>query len=84
MDLRIGANTASWYIKLIQTFLASLDHAIWFYSDFRADEWLLYEMESPKSGDGRGFSSGRIWTRDGKLVASTAQEGVVRYTQPKL
>ncbi|KAI8906022.1 HotDog domain-containing protein [Gorgonomyces haynaldii] len=64
------------------TMLASLDHAVWFYQDFRADEWMLYEMETSRSGEGRGFASGRIWSRDGKLIASTAQEGVVRYTVP--
>ena len=58
--------------------IASLDHAIWFHSDFKADEWLLYEMESPRSIGGRGYATGRIFTRDGRLVASTAQEGVIR------
>lgn len=66
------------------TMMASLDHAIWFHKPFRADEWLLFEMDSPTSGDGRGFVNGRIWTRDGTLVASCAQEGVIRYTTPKL
>lgn len=60
------------------TMIASLDHTIWFHADFRADEWLLYEMESPRTVAGRGFALGRIFTRDGKLVASTAQEGVIR------
>ena len=58
--------------------LASLDHAMWFHRPFRADEWLLYAMDSPNASGGRGLALGRIFTRDGALVASTAQEGVVR------
>ena len=58
--------------------LASLDHAMWFHRPFRADEWLLYAMESPNASGGRGLALGRFFTRDGLLVASTAQEGVVR------
>jgi len=57
---------------------ASLDHAVWFHDDARADEWLLYAMESPWSGHARGLNFGRIFTRDGHLVASTAQEGMFR------
>jgi len=58
--------------------LASLDHAIWFHRPFRADEWLLYAQDSPSSGAGRAFCRGTLFTRDGELVASTAQEGLVR------
>jgi acyl-CoA thioesterase-2 len=58
--------------------LASLDHAMWFHRPFRADEWLLYAMESPNASGGRGLARGQFFTRDGRLVASTAQEGVVR------
>ncbi|KAJ2800517.1 acyl-CoA thioesterase [Coemansia guatemalensis] len=58
--------------------LVSLDHTIWFHEPFRADEWLLYVMESPRAAGGRGLAIGRIYNRDGVLVASTAQEGVVR------
>ena len=61
---------------------ASLDHAVWFHrpalSDWRADDWLLYATDSPWSGCGRGFNRGRIFTRDGRLIASVAQEGVIR------
>ena len=57
---------------------ASLDHAVWFHGDFRADEWLLYVTDSPWSGLGRGFGRGQIFSRDGRLVASVAQEGMVR------
>ncbi|KAJ2331815.1 Acyl-CoA thioesterase 8 [Coemansia sp. RSA 2671] len=58
--------------------LVSLDHTIWFHEPFRADEWLLYVMESPRTASGRGLAVGRIYTREGVLVASTAQEGVAR------
>jgi acyl-CoA thioesterase-2 len=57
---------------------ASLDHAIWFHRPARADEWLLYATDAPWSGSGRGFNRGRIFNRDGKLVASVAQEGMIR------
>jgi len=57
---------------------ASLDHALWFHRPFRADEWLLYAQDSPNASGARGFSRGLIFTRDGTLVASVAQEGLVR------
>lgn len=57
---------------------ASLDHAVWFHDDFRADEWLLYACDSPWAGRARGFNRGRIYTREGRLVASVAQEGLIR------
>ena len=57
---------------------ASLDHALWFHRPFRADEWLLYAQDSPNLHGSRGFSRGLIFTRDGTLVASVAQEGLVR------
>ena len=63
--------------------LASLDHAIWFHESFRADDWLLYVQDSPSSGGGRAFCRGTLFTRDGRLVASTAQEGLVRERKPK-
>ena len=62
---------------------ASLDHAIWFHRPARADEWLLYATDSPWSGGGRGFNRGRIFNRDGELVASVAQEGVIRRAKGK-
>ncbi|HUU24988.1 MAG TPA: acyl-CoA thioesterase II [Methyloceanibacter sp.] len=64
--------------------LASLDHAVWFHEPFRADEWLLYAQDSPSSGASRAFCRGTLFTRDGRLVASTAQEGLVRERTPKL
>lgn len=57
---------------------ASLDHAIWFHRDARVDEWLLYATDAPWSGSGRGFNRGRIFNLAGELVASVAQEGMMR------
>jgi acyl-CoA thioesterase-2 len=57
---------------------ASLDHALWFHRPFRADEWLLYAQDSPSLADSRGFSRGLIFAGDGTLVASVAQEGLLR------
>lgn len=62
--------------------MASIDHAMWFHRSFRADEWLLYALDSPSAAGARGFSRGSIYTRDGRLVASTAQEGLIRVRQP--
>ncbi len=62
---------------------ASLDHAIWFHDDFRADDWMLYVTESPWSGMSRGFGRGQVFTRDGRLVASVAQEGMMRAVAAK-
>ncbi|MFT4077869.1 acyl-CoA thioesterase II [Rhodomicrobium lacus] len=58
--------------------LASLDHAVWFHRPFKADEWLLYAMDSPSAQAARGFCRGSIFSRDGTLVASVAQEGLIR------
>jgi acyl-CoA thioesterase-2 len=58
--------------------MASLDHAIWFHRPFRLDEWLLYVQESPAAAGARGFARGTVYTRDGVLVASVAQEGLMR------
>ena len=57
---------------------ASLDHAMWFHRPFRADEWLLYAQDSPSAGGARGFARGMIFAADGTLVASVAQEGMIR------
>ena len=57
---------------------ASLDHSLWFHRPFRADEWLLYAQDSPNLGGARGFSRGSIFASDGTLVASVAQEGLLR------
>jgi acyl-CoA thioesterase-2 len=57
---------------------ASLDHAIWFHDDFRADEWLLYATHSPWAGRARGFTRGQVYRQDGRMVATIAQEGLMR------
>jgi acyl-CoA thioesterase-2 len=57
---------------------ASLDHALWLHRPFRADEWLLYVQDSPSAGGARGFNRGLLYSRDRKLVASVAQEGLIR------
>jgi len=58
--------------------VASVDHAMWFHRPVRVDDWLLYVMDSPTASGSRGFSRGSIFSRDGRLVASTAQEGLIR------
>ena len=58
--------------------MASIDHAMWFHRDFRLDDWLLYSLESPSASGARGFARGSIYTRDGRLAASVAQEGLIR------
>jgi acyl-CoA thioesterase-2 len=63
--------------------LASLDHAMWFHRPFRADEWLLYVQDSPSASNSRSFNRGEIFRRDGVLVASVAQEGLVRLRAPR-
>ena len=57
---------------------ASLDHTIWFHRPFRADEWWLYDQVSPSASGGRGLALGRVFTQDGRLVATVAQEGLIR------
>lgn len=58
--------------------MASLDHALWFHRPFRADEWLLYAQDSPSTSGALGFNRGSIYTREGALVASVTQEGLIR------
>jgi acyl-CoA thioesterase-2 len=66
----------TWLTPNIQ--VASLDHAMWFHRPFRFDDWLLYDIEGPTAQSARGLARGRWFTRDGVLVASTAQEGLIR------
>jgi acyl-CoA thioesterase-2 len=76
LDTALIAHGKLMFDKDIQ--LASLDHALWLHRPFRADDWLLYAQDSPSSHGSRGFCRGSIFTRDGKLVASVAQEGLMR------
>ena len=67
------------YTSPIKHFMAaSLDHAIWFHHLGKMDEWVLYDCDTPRAGGGRGFSRGFLWAQDGTLLASTAQESLMR------
>ncbi|WP_407529892.1 acyl-CoA thioesterase II [Methylobacterium oryzisoli] len=76
LDTALAAHGRTVFERTIQP--ASLDHALWFHRPFRADEWLLYAQDSPSASGACGFSRGLIFTRDGTLVASVAQEGMIR------
>ena len=67
-------------VSVFQKFMqvASLDHALWFHGDLRMDDWLLYAMDSTWAGNARGFARASIFSRDGRLVASSCQEGLIR------
>ena len=60
---------------------ASLDHGMWFHRPFKADEWLLYHQDSPSASGARGFNRGSIFDLNGNLIASVAQEGLIRFTK---
>jgi len=66
----------SFFTKNFQ--MATIDHSMWFHRDFRFDDWLLYQIESPSATNQRGFVNGKFFDQNGRLVASTAQEGVMR------
>ena len=74
-------HSLSWLQRDLQ--IASLDHAMWFHRPFRADDWLLYVMESPSAAGARGFTRGSVYTQDGALVASVTQEGLMRLREKK-
>jgi len=76
LDTALMPHGIGWFSEKIQ--MASLDHAMWFHRRFRADEWLLYVQDSPSASGARGFNRGLIYTREGKLIASVAQEGLMR------
>lgn len=63
--------------------MATIDHSMWFHRDFRFDDWLLYQIDSPSATNQRGFVLGKFFDRKGRLVASTAQEGVMRESKKK-
>lgn len=65
-------------VSFMELQMASIDHAVWFHRDLRIDDWLLYVTESPSASGARGFARGSIYSRDGVLVASVAQEGLIR------
>jgi len=81
LDTCVRPHGVNWLSGKVQ--MASLDHAMWFHGDFRADEWLLYSQDSPSSSGARGLNRGSIFTQDGRLVASVAQEGLIRPVKPR-
>ena len=80
LDTVLVRHGVSWYDG--QTSGASLDHAMWFHRPFRADQWLLYALDSPVAYGARGLARGEMFTADGDLVVSVVQEGLIR-TTPK-
>ena len=81
LDTCLLPHGVGWFDDTVQ--MASIDHAMWFHRPFRADEWLLYAQDSPVAHGARGFNRGLIYSKDGKLVASVAQEGLIRPVRPK-
>ena len=76
LDTSLAPHGINWMNSQIQ--MASLDHALWFHHDFRADQWLLYAQDSPCASGARGYNRGLFFTQSGKLVASAVQEGLMR------
>ena len=76
LDTSLLPHGIGWFDDRVQ--MASIDHAMWFHRPFRADNWLLYVQDSPSASGARGFSRGLVYTQEGKLVASVAQEGLMR------
>lgn len=74
----LGASLAAHPVLPTQVMMASLDHTIWFHRPFKVDAWWLYDQWSPSAQGGRGLSIGRVFTPDGVLVATVAQEGIIR------
>ncbi len=80
LDTALLPHGRSWHSPIQ---MASLDHAMWFHHPFKMDDWLLYAQDSPSSSGARGFNRGSIFSRDGKLVASVVQEGLMRVRETK-
>lgn len=76
LDVTLAQHGGSIFDSAVQA--ASLDHALWLHRPVQADDWMLYVQDSPSAGNGRGFARGSIFSRDGHLVASVAQEGLIR------
>jgi acyl-CoA thioesterase-2 len=76
LDTNLLPHGISWTDDRVQ--MASLDHAMWFHRPFRADEWMLYAQETPSTSHSRGLARGSIFTRDGRMVVSVVQEGLIR------
>jgi len=80
----LGASLAAHDANPADIQMASLDHTIWFHRPFRADEWWMYDQWSPSAGGARGLSLGHVWQSDGTLVATVAQEGLIRHRADRL
>lgn len=80
----LGASTLPHELSYVadNVIMASLDHALWFHREFRIDQWLLYSIDSPNAAGARGYSRGQFFTAEGRLVASSCQEGLVRVVEP--
>jgi acyl-CoA thioesterase-2 len=76
LDTALGPHGVSMISS--QLVIASVDHAMWFHRSVRVDDWLLYAVDSPSASGARGFTRGSVFARDGRLVASAAQEGLIR------
>ena len=76
LDSVLARHGLAWGLDLVKG--ASLDHAMWFHRPFRADEWVLYDCSSPSASGSRGLATGRFFARDGRLVATVVQEGLMR------
>ncbi len=74
----LGATLSAHEVNPAKVQMASLDHTIWFHRPFRADEWWLYDQTSPSASNSRGLALARVFTQDGLLVATVAQEGLIR------
>jgi acyl-CoA thioesterase-2 len=80
LDTALRPHRVAWFDRNVQ--IASIDHAMWFHRPFRADEWLLYAQDAPSASGARGFNRGAIYKRDGTLIASVTQEGLMRQRKP--
>ena len=76
LDTTLVPHGVNWHERNVM--MASLDHAMWFHRDFRADDWLLYDQLTPSTSGSRGLAQGNIFARDGRLVVSVVQEGLIR------
>ncbi|MDZ4762569.1 MAG: acyl-CoA thioesterase II [Alphaproteobacteria bacterium] len=82
LDTATKPHGVNWFTGGVQ--MASLDHAMWFHEPFNIEDWLLYSMDSPSASGARGFNRGEVYSRNGVLVASVVQEGLIRRRDPKL
>lgn len=73
-----GIRAQGMYDRYREFMTASIDHALWFHAPIKADDWLLYLCESPWAGNGRSYGRGKLWSRNGQLLASACQEGLMR------